>query len=254
MKISVITVCYQAALHLGKTLNSVMEQTCSDFEYIVVDGGSTDGSLELIQEFRKKEMRRRIVLLSEPDRGIYDAMNKGVRLCCGEYVIFINAGDCFADRDVLQKMIKRADPIRPDILYGDLYDCNFREWKQVCYQNVKINSWFFLMSKMICHQVIFSRKEWLEKYPFDINYRYAADRKWLIQCVKKKAVLYYVPVVVSVYDRTGTSSVETNFEQVRDEIDRCLLEEYPVRGKMLQIIKNNRCLRQWVRRRIFQKN
>lgn len=249
MKVSVITVCYQAREALKDTIESVLDQTYPDIEYVIVDGGSTDGTLELIQG----KTAENIIWISEPDRGIYDAMNKGVRLCHGEYVIFMNAGDRFASSEVMTKMAQAIEQEDPDILYGDYYDLCQGESKYISYQGVKINSWYFLMSKMICHQAIIAKRQWMSENPFDIQYRYAADRKWLIQCVKKKAILAHVSEAVVVYDRTGISSASKNFEKVREEIDRCLLEEYPVKARLLQGVKSNRAVREYIRRKIFQK-
>lgn len=249
MKVSVITVCYQAREALKDTIESVLDQTYSDIEYVIVDGGSTDGTLELIQG----KSAENIIWISEPDRGIYDAMNKGVRLCHGEYVIFMNAGDRFASSEVITKMAQAIEQENPDILYGDYYDLCQGESKYISYQGVKINSWYFLMSKMICHQVIIAKKQWMTEKPFDTEYRYAADRKWLIQCVKENAKLAYRPEAVAVYDRTGVSSEKQNFEMVRGEIDRCLLESYPFRAKILQVIKSNHAVREFLRRQIFSK-
>ena len=114
-KISVITVCYQAVKTIAATIQSVLEQTDADMEYVIVDGGSTDGTLDRIRAVSDS----RIQLISERDQGIYDAMNKGVRLCSGEYVIFINAGDLFADREVLHTAGQAMGRGKPDSLYGE---------------------------------------------------------------------------------------------------------------------------------------
>ena len=249
MKISVITVCYQAVGQLAETMESVLQQTYPNLEYIIVDGGSTDGTLELIN----KTVRGQARVVSEPDHGIYDAMNKGVRLCQGEYVVFMNAGDRFVSQQTVEQVAGMASDKREDILYGNNYDYLVGKRRLINNQKDHVNSLFFLMSKMICHQAIFAKREWLLRIPFDTSYHYAADRKWLIQCVKANAVLCYVPVEICIYDRAGTSSLEENFERVREEIDRCLLEEYPVRARMLLIIKKNKKLREWIRHRIFRR-
>mgnify|MGYP005805452133 CR=1 FL=1 len=248
-KISVITVCYQAVKTIAATIQSVLEQTDADMEYVIVDGGSTDGTLDRIRAVSDS----RIQLISERDQGIYDAMNKGVRLCRGEYGIFINGVDLFADREVLHTAAQAMGREKPDILYGDYLNMYEDHCALVDNGKEKIGSWYFLMSKMICHQAIFAKRELLLRYPFDVRYRYAADRKWLITCVKNGASLKHLPVPVSYYDRRGVSSDEGNFEAVRREIDLCLQEEYPVRGRLLMLVKRNKKLREWIRGRIFKK-
>ena len=249
VKISVVTVCYQAGEALLETMQSVLGQTEASMEYILVDGGSTDGTLDLL----RAETDPRVQWFSGRDQGIYDAMNKGVNYCNGEYVIFINEGDRLADQNVLHAVTLVLEQQKPDILYGDCIDV-YEDHQSVANNGKeRINSWYFLMSKMICHQAIFARRDLLLRFPFDIRYRYAADRKWLISCVKNGASLRHMAVTVSYYDRRGISSDEENFDSVREEIDRCLQEEYPVRGHLLMLVKRNKKLREWIRGRIFKK-
>lgn len=112
MKITVITVCRNCASTIEATVRSVLAQDYPDLEYVVVDGASTDGTLEILRKHADRISR----LVSEPDRGVYDAMNKGLRLATGEYLLFMNAGDVFAANDVLSKAAARADA---DVIYGD---------------------------------------------------------------------------------------------------------------------------------------
>jgi len=249
MNFSVITVCYQAKDVLAETMDSVLTQSIDNLEYVIVDGGSTDGTQALVATYSDARIR----FVSEYDKGIYDAMNKGVQLCHGEYVIFMNAGDRFVDKRVLESIENQLKKKRPDIIYGDYYEVVSGRKKLVDYSGITPNSWFFLMSKMICHQAIVANREWLLNFPFDLRYRYAADRQWLIRCVKAGAVLQHVPVPIALYDRGGVSSDLGNFEKVRQEIDLCLVEQYPKRGALLQRIKKNKKLREWIRCLIFKK-
>lgn len=115
MKISIITVCYNAEAHIDETLRSVVMQDHRDIEHIVVDGGSTDGTMVKVQRYR--EVLAHVV--SEQDKGVYDAMNKGLRLATGEVVAFVNAGDMIARRDVLTAMAKEFALDNADVIYGD---------------------------------------------------------------------------------------------------------------------------------------
>ena len=114
MKVSVITVCYNAIRGIEKTIQSVISQSHDDIEYIVIDGGSTDGTIDVIQKYRDKIA----YFVSEPDGGIYDAMNKGIKAATGEWINFLNAGDVFASKDAIMiSMSIDTDGI--DVIYGD---------------------------------------------------------------------------------------------------------------------------------------
>lgn len=115
MKISIITVCYNAEAHIDETLRSVVMQDHRDIEHIVVDGGSADGTMAKVERYR--EVLAHVV--SERDKGVYDAMNKGLRLATGEVVAFVNAGDMIARRDVLSAMVKEFERNDADVIYGD---------------------------------------------------------------------------------------------------------------------------------------
>lgn len=115
MKISIITVCYNAEAHIDETLRSVVMQDHRDIEHIVVDGGSSDGTMAKVERYREVLAH----VLSERDKGVYDAMNKGLRLATGEVVAFVNAGDMIARRDVLSAMVKEFERNDADVIYGD---------------------------------------------------------------------------------------------------------------------------------------
>lgn len=115
MKISIITICFNAAADLENTVASVRSQKYKDYEYIVVDGGSNDGTVEVIN----KSLDVITKWVSEPDKGIYDAMNKGINMASGDWVIMMNAGDVFADSDVLQNVFSHVIPDKITFLYGD---------------------------------------------------------------------------------------------------------------------------------------
>ena len=119
-KISVVTVCYNAVKDIEKTILSVINQTYPNVEYLIIDGGSTDGTMDVVNKYRDNIS----VVVSEPDKGIYDAMNKGVKMATGEWINFMNAGDCFADDNVLGEVFKTE--ISPDVslVYSDLYRKN----------------------------------------------------------------------------------------------------------------------------------
>ena len=114
MKVSVVTICYNAKTVIERTIQSVLNQTYSDIEYILIDGGSTDGTVEIIKQYS----HRISSWVSEPDHGIYDAMNKGVMRATGEWIHFLNAGDVYHDHDVLENFVPKISATT-DIAYGD---------------------------------------------------------------------------------------------------------------------------------------
>ena len=116
MKLSVITINFNNRDGLRKTIESVVNQTFKDFEYIIIDGGSTDGSVDVIKEYAD----RIDYWVSEPDKGIYNAMNKGIDVAKGEYCIFMNSGDCFYVNDVYENVFRELDGV--DIIIGDSYN------------------------------------------------------------------------------------------------------------------------------------
>lgn len=178
-KISVITVVFNACTALKKTLLSVQSQIFEDFEYIIIDGGSSDGTLEILKFYEYKITK----WISEPDRGIYDAMNKGLKIARGEYVYFLNAGDTFIERDTLSKVVSHLT--NNPVLLMNRVRATSREKK------VQIMPKVFGLSKpretfksAYCHQGAFVRRDaYLSLDGFDISYKYFADFKalWLIR-------------------------------------------------------------------------
>ena len=116
-KITVVTVCYNAAVTIEKTILSVVGQTYNNIEYLIIDGGSKDDTLAIIKKYESNISK----WISEPDKGIYDAMNKAIKMATGEWINFMNAGDCFATNDVLEKIFQENIPDNVKFLYSDNY-------------------------------------------------------------------------------------------------------------------------------------
>jgi len=216
-KISVISVCYNCEDEVEETLTSLLMQTYQNFEYIVVDGGSTDGTLEKIKSFTFSLSSVKIV--SEPDDGIYDAMNKGVRLATGDFVYFLNIGDKFCDSDVLENVVSYLHDDNT-IYFGDIIH------HQRLYRHPnQLNDFYFLLEKMICHQSIFAPLKFLKQYPFRLEYSYCADRDWLLYWIKKeKANYFHMAFPIAIYDTEGFSSQN---EKVSFESKKVLCCYYP---------------------------
>ena len=255
MKVSIITVSYNSEKTIAHTIESVLAQTYDNIEYWIIDGKSSDGTVALAESYCSAMEQKGITyhILSEPDGGIYDAMNKGAGMCSGDYVVFLNAGDKFADNYVIADTVKHiekyaADGCGCDIIYGDYYDGTGEQENLVSYGHQVVNTAFMLLSNTICHQAIFSSRRYLIEHPFDITYKYVADRKWLSECIKAHAVFQYMNRPVVIYDRTGMSTDMENRSRLRSEVDRYIEQMYPVRGKFINAIKKNERLRAFARK------
>lgn len=194
-KVSVITVTYNALDALKKTADSVARQDYPELEYIVVDGSSTDGTKNYLAAHADSITR----WVSEPDHGIYDAMNKGSRMATGDYLIFMNAGDQFAATDVLRRVFgdKRLHAHEADIIYGDV----------VKNGRVKVAEPIHNSHRMIfCHQSSLIRRECLAECPYDTRHRMSADFKFFKQMYLSGKRFVQVPFAIADYDVTGVSN------------------------------------------------
>lgn len=175
MKLSIITINYNNLDGLRKTIDSVINQTWQDFEWIIVDGGSTDGSKELIEE-TVKACAKITFWCSEPDKGVYNAMNKGIVQAHGEYMNFMNSGDTFYDELVLEKVFK--EPHEADVLYGQWYWCSSEKEIHACYEKEANIGTFYIHN--ICHQAMFIRSSILHEDGYDESLRLYSDwARWM---------------------------------------------------------------------------
>ncbi|MCH5327496.1 MAG: glycosyltransferase [Coprobacter sp.] len=179
---SIITVARNAREALETTLKSVHEQTYTNFEYIIVDGDSQDGTKEFLHRNRTWINQ----WISEPDNGIYDAMNKGLHLATGEYVLFLNAGDTLYSDETLEQIYRSIGYSRPDIIYGEtaLVDSNRNFIGMRRLKAPEQLSWKkFRMGMLVCHQAFIAKRSIAPDY--DLQYRFSADFDWCIRCMQK---------------------------------------------------------------------
>jgi glycosyltransferase involved in cell wall biosynthesis len=177
--ISVITVCYNDRDNLEQTMQSVLAQTCDDFEYIVVDGQSNDGSKALIRRYEHGIAR----WVSEPDKGIYDAMNKGTQLARGQFVNYLNAGDTFTDAEVLKKVhAALRDQPQTDVLYGRAVNRTEGPNGLRYEKGAPITQDTLFTSIPFCHQAMFFRREtFLAQGGYDLRFKVIADYAWTVR-------------------------------------------------------------------------
>ena len=199
---SIITVTYNAAAVLLPTLQSVAEQSCKEYEYIVVDGASTDDTLELV---RRSGVPTRII--SERDKGIYDAMNKGMKIARGTYLIFMNAGDAFYSADTLQAIKECIGTRRPGVIYGETAIVD-EQRQYVMMRRLRAPehlTWrSFAVGMVVCHQAFIVRRDLAPQY--DLSYRYSADVDWCIRCMKRSDEMFNTHLVLVNYLREGTTT------------------------------------------------
>ena len=216
MTVSVVTINYNHADGLRRTIESVVAQTSKDYEFIVIDGGSADGSVDVIKEYADKID----YWVSEPDGGIYPAMNKGVRVAHGEYCIFMNSGDEFYTKDVIESIVNLQ--INEDIVCGDI--C-FGE-KNISPNPDKVTMRTFY-KRTLYHQASFIKTQLLREHPYDETMRSAADWKFFMhELVFRNASYKHIPIVIARFEGGGISMTnsEISRKEVRAELEKCLPE------------------------------
>ena len=203
-KFSIITVTYNAGAVLEDTIQSVITQTNRNVQYIIVDGGSKDHTLDIINRYREHIH----TLVSEPDKGLYDAMNKGIRLATGDYLCFLNAGDELHEDDTLQLMVHSITGTElPDVLYGETAivdeEGHFLRMRRLSAPE-NLNWKSFKDGMLVCHQAFFPRRELAE--PYDLRYRFSADFDWCIRIMKKSHTLHNTHLTLIDYLNEGMTT------------------------------------------------
>lgn len=201
---SIITITYNASTTVSPTMKSVAEQSCTLYEHIIIDGASTDTTLSIVNAASTP----RTIVVSEPDAGLYDAMNKGLGMAKGDYVVFLNAGDTFSSPDTLQLI---ADAIMdndyPGIVYGQtrLVD-NLRhhagERHLRAPEVLTVDS--FKQGMVVCHQAFIVLRKLVDNY--DMSYKYSADYEWCIRCLQRSKRNVYIPAVIIDYLNEGLTT------------------------------------------------
>ncbi len=221
MKISVVTITYNAGRTLQRTLESVRRQTCHELEHIIIDGASKDDTVAIAERYRQ-QCPFDVVVQSEPDRGLYDAMNKGLQKATGDYIVFLNAGDSLYAPDTIQTVVKSAQNADsqsfsdassscaslPAVIYGDtaITDGEGRFLHLRTHRPPEHLSWHsFRQGMLVCHQAFYARLDIARQMPYQLKYRHSADVDWCIR-VMKEAERQGLPLV-------NTHAVLANFEE-----------------------------------------
>lgn len=197
IKITIITVTYQAAPVLQRTLDSVGRQTYPHIEHLIIDGASKDGTVAIAEDYQSKS-RHEVIILSEPDQGLYDAMNKGLRKATGDFLVFLNAGDTLHADDTIaivsaaaqDHALTQKEKAGAGVIYGDtaivdqegifLHLRRLRPPKQLSWKS-------FQQGMLVCHQAFYVRTDVAQQEEYDLQYRHSADVDWCIRVMKRTA-------------------------------------------------------------------
>ena len=212
MKISIITVTYNAASVLKRTLDSVKAQSWQQIEHLIIDGASKDETVSMAETY-KAQCPYEVVILSEPDKGLYDAMNKGLRLATGDYLVFLNAGDTLHAANTLETIVRSAQSL-PGVLYGDTAitdeQGNFLHLRRL--RPPKKLTWkSFRQGMLVCHQAFYALTDIAKDLPYDPRYRYSADVDWCIRVMKeaqkRQLPLVNTQAILADYQEEGQTTI-----------------------------------------------
>jgi glycosyltransferase involved in cell wall biosynthesis len=212
-KLSVITIVYNNSKDIERTMLSVLNQSYSNIEYIVVDGASTDGTIEIIKRYEDRLTK----LISEQDNGIYDAMNKGLALATGDYVLFMNSGDEIYSNDTVTSVFSTAPS--GDIYYGEteMYNENWESLGQRRHRAPEHFDWHsFKFGMNVSHQAIYIKRSLTVS--FDLKYKYSSDIDWIIKAAKKSSNIVNTHLYVAKY-LVGGMSKQKHLESLKERFN-----------------------------------
>ena len=241
--VTVITICYNVENEIERTMRSVLEQTYNSIEYLIIDGGSKDKTCSNAKALISQHSDRDVKIYSEPDRGIYDAMNKGIKLATGDWVIFMNSGDCFYNENVLSNLMLELTP-DIDILRGNI----IRRYPKFDVKSVGVTSQspgvIDMINNTFHHQACLIKRKLFEDYGYySLDYKLCSDWIFFYDCVVlHKIKSKYVDITVALFSMDGASS--NNALQYKKEQERYLTQLYGVELygllKELQVYRKNR--------------
>lgn len=198
--ISIITVVFNGEKYLEETIQSVINQTYDNVEYIIIDGGSTDGTLDIIKKYEDKID----YWVSEKDRGIYDAMNKGIDVASGEWINFMNAGDSFYNEKVLENLFNNNIYENIDVLYGN-YNVIYPTKNRIAIPGKENDFW---KGSQICHQSSFTKASLLKIYKYNIKNKISAEFEFFYELHNKNGRFEYIDVILTNYLSGGVSDMK----------------------------------------------
>lgn len=245
MKVSIITATYNSAKWLENCLISIERQTYSDIEHIIIDGGSTDGTLDIIKHHRQQFSQ----VVSEPDNGIYDAINKGLRLASGDIIGILNSDDILADTTTIETIVKKMEDTNADIAYGDLLYCHntsnpvsvIRYWRSKNFHHHSLRyGW------MPPHPTVYCRKEvYMKEGEYNTDYKISADYDFLVRTFNTQYTTVYIPHIIVKMTIGGASNRNIKAIYCKMKEDLSVIRNNHIGGLFTLICKNLRKTRQF---------
>lgn len=237
MKLSIITVCFNAEKTIKKTIKSILEQTFAGFEWVVVDGKSTDETNEIIKTYIPELEQKGIKVnyCSEKDKGIYDAMNKGAQMATGDYLTYMNADDFYYQNDSIEKVISVLTKTSADIVYGDT--CFIKPVEQYIEKAKSIETITYHLP--FCPQSAFVKSELQRKLQFDTQFRISADYDFFLRAYLQGKKFQRIDQVVAYFTFGGVSNenlIETYREDVAVKVKNGLEKENSLMRKLKMIV------------------
>lgn len=224
IKLTVITVCLNAATTIETTIQSVISQSLKNIEFIIIDGESSDGTLDILEKYNSYA---NFLYISEPDLGIYDAMNKGVQLSKGEWVIFLGSDDQLIDDNVVERVLSLSDDNDVKIIYGNVKFLN----SQIIYDGEF--DFEKISVKNICQQAIFYKRDVFSSIGlFNLKYKYCADHEFNLRWMGGKYKSKYVPEIITLYNEVGLSGTVVD-EVFLEDFDTILLENNIISKRLI---------------------
>lgn len=243
-KISIITVCLNAETTIGMTIDSVQNQSYKNIEYIIVDGASTDSTMEIVTQKKNSTL---LIASSEQDTGIYDAMNKGVHKASGDYILFLNAGDILYDSYIVEKVVNVINSTgeQKGIYYGNIiYAFPDGSNKKRVYNKMCGKRIYNVTGDCINHQAIFSHKECFKLFQFDLRYKICGDRDWIMRVQKMGIPFICMMLDICIYSLDEKSASIANKELYNNEARVCLKHNMPYGYPIF-------CIFEWIRKNRF---
>lgn len=210
IRISIVTITYNAARNLQRTLDSVACQTYDHIEHLIVDGASKDETVTIAQRYQSQS-HHEVTISSEPDKGLYDAMNKGLQRATGDYIVFLNAGDTLHAKDTVETVVNSLTPELPAVIYGDtaITDSEGHFLHLRTHRPPEVLTWrSFKKGMLVCHQAFYARLDIARQMPYNLKYRHSADVDWCIR-IMKEADRQGLPLV-------NTHAILADFEEGGD--------------------------------------
>lgn len=253
MKLSVVTINLNNKVGLQKTIDSIVSQSFRDFEWIVIDGGSTDGSKELIEQYTDHIA----YWVSEPDEGVYNAQNKGIVKAKGEYLLFLNSGDSLVDITTLERCFSHN--ITADVVYGDVYLSSKNGLTERCYPDFL--SMRFLYDGTICHNAAFIRRILFSELLFDEQLKIVSDWKFFLLLALRNKSFEHIAEFVILYDVYGISSsnwllMVQERELVKSELfPKLMIQDFKKNDEMVALLNEERVrkVREYSKNKCYRK-